>query len=212
MKPTIMTTKSILTAISICAAFSSSSYALEEIGATSTELEPTAAPLLPTVGSKRVIFSDGEETTYTVTEVTDTHVSNEGTDGCKWITPVKDYIVIPSEGWTNCSDSSGIAKVKAKGSIFPLKKGKKSSYSVKGETTEGSWTGKWTEKRKCKVAGAVRIKTVSGEHDTWKVVCKGPHDKKTRYFSPALGMNVASVKKHFTKSHKSWTSELVRSE
>jgi hypothetical protein len=102
--------------------------------------------------------------------------------------------------------------VKIKGELFPLAKGNKVVFNVQGETTQDSWTGTWKDRRVCKVKGKYRVKTVSGEHDTWKILCKGNYDKRTVYYSPALGLSVVTERKHKDKKERNFISEYLRTE
>ncbi|MFT5260400.1 MAG: hypothetical protein ACI9J2_002446 [Saprospiraceae bacterium] len=210
MKRPLITAKGSLIAFTLCTFFASNTYAFEELG--SIDLGPAEAPALPVAGTKKFFIQDDEEQMVTVTEVTDTHIAYLSADGCSWESPLHDFDFTATGNWNNCSGSSGTKKIKAKGSMFPLQSGSKASYSIKGEVTKGAWTGKWNNKRKCKVSGAVRIKTATGEHDTWKVVCKPNDDKRTMYYSPELGTRVVHIRKHYKNSTRSFHSELLRVE
>ena len=61
-----------------------------------------------------------------------------------------------------------------KGEIFPMKQGKKWKFYTKNLLyKEGDKTINNPKKRthKCRVVDEVRVKTVAGEFDTFKVVC-----------------------------------------
>ena len=64
-------------------------------------------------------------------------------------------------------------------------------YEVSGTSSDGqSWSGV----RRCRVQDEVRLKTVSGEHDTYKVVCYDPWTIRIWHVSPKLGESVHQIR------------------
>lgn len=187
--------------------------AWEELGKSSTDLTGVVAPESRGEGSKRIVIRNGEERIYTTTAAGAKANKYESDRGCIWEEPVSANNLprlAPSLSWENCSGESGHAKVKTKGELFPIKKGNKIVYTIKGTSTAGSWTGNWDDRRVCKVKDQVRVKTVSGEYDTWKIVCKGKNDKRTRYYAPDPGVIVVDVRKHHKDKKRNATAEFVR--
>lgn len=108
-------------------------------------------------------------------------------DGCQWTRQVKG--LAPATEWKNCP-SSGKASVEyTGGTIWPLRVGNKFSYSVKGQSS--LFAKVWGTSRQCTVTSAVRVRIISGEFDTFKVVCKERFGTRTWWLSPAIGTAVA---------------------
>lgn len=95
----------------------------------------------------------------------------------------------PAEKWTACKPyTDGEQKVTLNGEIYPLTVGKKWSFNTNGRNVKGET---WTNQRNCEVKGVVRITTVTGAHDTYKVVCDQRGSSRTWYMSPSAGQVVA---------------------
>ena len=174
-------------------------WGFEEIGKVSEPLPEMAKPDFASFGSRyyyhnNVDSSDnpkgeayidvviGDDETQTLT----------ASNGCTW---TRSERYAPASTWENCGGNSGSQGiVKRKGDIWPLKLKRKFSYTVKnGKNNRGAT---WSDYVKCKVKGAVRVKTLTGEHDTYKLVCAGKYNTKTWYVSPEVGHEVAYKRKH----------------
>ena len=122
---------------------------------------------------------------------TDGTASYSRTDGCQWTRATRGFA--PAVAWDNCP-SSGKASVElASGVIWPLKVGNKFKYKIKGVSSFFGST--WHGKRDCEVTKSVRIKTVSGIHDTFKVECQERWGTRTWWLSPDVGTAVAYQQK-----------------
>ncbi len=171
----------------------------------SKELAPMPKPEYR-VGLKMHFVKDGEKTTfYAVTAKDAGTISLENHRGCSWTK--SDSVFAPSTKWNNCKAANATQKVEVKGSdIWPLKVGNKVQYKFKGSDDSGQT---WSSVRKCKVKKQVRIKTVSGEHDTYKVVCVDKWNTHTYWMSPELKAFVRYEKKHISRGTKVWETTKV---
>ena len=174
--------------------------AFEEIGKVQTALQPMDKPEL-VVGQKWHYFSNdkGKDGYEELLTVGDGMLTFRDSDGCQW-QEISDHDFSPSVQWENCEPyPNGTQKTKLKGSIWPLQKGTKFSYSVKGKYHNGDT---WSTRRACKVKKEVRISTVSGEYDTFKVVCRDDWSTRTYYMSPELKSWVVFKRTHAEKSKR----------
>ncbi len=181
---------------------------LTELGAPATPLEPMSMPKLMKVGEKRSFFRQGAELDIVVLEANQGTITKQISSGCQYtdaVVPNNLPSFSPSLSWQDCRGSAGHAKVTVKGELFPLEVGKKVVYSVAGTSTKGSWTGDWQDRRVCEVADQVRIRTISGEYDTWKVKCTDKNNTHVNYISPELGFVVAQKRKHATSKARTYT-------
>ena len=189
---------------------------LAELGAPETPMEPMPLPALAQVGDSRIIYRNGEEQKVVIESVSEEGITSLVSDGCRFTDLVSDNnlpATSPSLNWENCSGgSAGYANVKVSNGLFPLEIGKKIVYTENGETTAGSWTGTWTNRRVCKVSEQVHIQTLSGKYDTWKITCTDKNNKREYYISPELGQVVAYKRKHHTDKAKNSTSIFLRNE
>lgn len=113
------------------------------------------------------------------------------TDGCEWTRQVKG--LAPAIEWKNCP-STGKAKVDfVSGTIWPLMVGNSFSYSVKGQSS--LLARAWGTRRKCTVTDTVRVRIVSGDYDTYKVVCNERFGTRTWWFAPKVGTAIAYLHK-----------------
>jgi hypothetical protein len=118
------------------------------------------------------------------TELTASYIR---TDGCKWTRPILGFA--PALVWSDCP-SSGKAEVEfIDGDIWPIKVGNKFSYKMQGTSTFLNF--KWSGKRNCEIAYSVRIRTVAGEFDSFKLVCHERWVVRTWWLSPEVGTAVA---------------------
>ena len=123
---------------------------------------------------------------------TDASANYIRTDGCEWTRPVRGFA--PAFLWANCP-STGKSNVEfIGGNIWPLSTGNKFTYQVKGTS---SLFGSWTSKRACEVKYMVRIKIVSGQYDTFKVVCEERWGTRSWWLAPEIGTAVAYRQKTF---------------
>jgi hypothetical protein len=118
---------------------------------------------------------------------TESTASYNRSDGCQWTRDTRGFA--PATVWSDCP-SSGKAKVDfVDGDIWPLKVGNKFSYQMLGTS---SFLGfKWSGKRNCVVSYSVRVKIVSGEYDSFKVVCHERWGTRSWWLSPEVGTAVA---------------------
>lgn len=163
-----------------------------EVLQTGIQLAPAEKPADRGAGSVWRALKDGEPYAVTTISVTDTSETFEDSDGCKWTRP-KDFYA-PSTEWANCGGRDGSASVRLSGEVFPLQVGKSWSYDVDG--------GNWRTSRDCEVEDTARVKTVIGEHDTFKIVCTDKWNTRTRYYSPKLGTSVFLERNRRTKAQQ----------
>ena len=118
---------------------------------------------------------------------TESTASYSRSDGCQWTRDTRGFA--PAIVWSDCP-SSGKSKVDfVKGVIWPLKVGNKFSYQMQGTSSFLSF--KWSGKRTCEVSYSVRVRTVSGEYDSFKIVCRERWGTRSWWFSPEVGTAVA---------------------
>ncbi len=112
-------------------------------------------------------------------------------DGCEWTRTTRGFA--PATVWSTCP-STGKSTVKVlSDSLWPLKVGNTITYQVNGNS---SLIGRaWSSKRSCEVVGAVKIKTVAGIYDTFKVICKERWGTRTWWLAPSVGTAVAYQQK-----------------
>jgi hypothetical protein len=122
---------------------------------------------------------------------TQTTASYTRSDGCAWTRPIRGFS--PATVWSNCP-STGRSKVKfIKGDIWPIKVGNQFNYSIKGSSS--LFGSAWGSQRSCKVKYSVRVRTVSGEYDTHKLVCEERWGTRSWWLSPSVGTAVAYQQK-----------------
>ncbi len=143
---------------------------------------------------------NGRQSTSILVSQTDTTETWKFGNGC--VTTSLKTGFSPGLKWSNCSGADGTQEVKlVSGTPYPLKIGNAWSYSLSGQNdNNNSWDGM----RDCEVTSAVRIKTVSGEHNTLKVVCIEPWSTRTWYISPALKRSVRYVRNHSRRGVTEW--------
>lgn len=124
---------------------------------------------------------------------TPTTASYSRTDGCEWVRPIRGFA--PATIWSNCP-SSGKSIVKfIEGDIWPIQVGNQFKYSITGSSSLlGSG---WRSKRECEIVYSVRVKTVSGEYDTHKLVCEERWGTRSWLLAPSVGTAVAYQQKTF---------------
>ena len=129
-------------------------------------------------------------------------------DGCEWTDIYWGFA--PTLSWANCPGAGDGANkiVKVTGELWPLEVGKAVSYDYSGVGKDGSpWQAVW----RCEVEAQERITVVSGEYDTFKVVCDNPWTKSTTHVAPRVNNVVAIIR---TQKDQNQTSrwEMVRFE
>ncbi len=154
------------------------------------------------VGYKWHYIEDGKkEGVWVVTATGNGTISWRGGD-CTWTVPDRGFA--PSRKWDHCGNPSGTQKARFKGgNIWPLRVGNKFSYSFKGRRTRGGGKS-WSGVRECKVKKQVRIETVSGEYDTYKVVCEDRWNTHTWWLSPELKAVVRYRRERLNKPDHTW--------
>lgn len=121
----------------------------------------------------------------------DSVASYSRSDGCEWTRTTHGFA--PASIWNNCP-SSGKSEVKFNDDvIWPLKVGQKFSYKISGTSSFLSFN--WSGRRNCEIPYRVRIKTVTGEYDSFKVVCSERWGTRTWWLSPEVGTAVAYQQK-----------------
>lgn len=187
---------------------------LTELGKPAAPLPAASAPAEDQLGYKWVYSKDGEEQSSEVILADAGSITVQQSIGCKYTDPLsKNNLrnLTPSILWENCTNGGGgNADVTVEGELFPLALGNKVVYTVKGTSTSGSWTGEWSQRRVCKVDDQVRIQTLAGEYDTWKIVCKDSKNKRTHYYSPELGQVVAMKRKNSSNQSRNYTVVFLR--
>ena len=122
---------------------------------------------------------------------TKTTASYTRSDGCEWTRPIRGFA--PATVWSNCP-STGKSVVKfIKGDIWPIKVGSKFNYSIKGSSS--LFGSAWGSQRKCQVNNSVRIRIVSGEYNTHKLVCEERWGTRSWWLAPSVGTAVAYQQK-----------------
>ena len=83
-------------------------------------------------------------------------------------------------------------------------------YGVRGNSS--LFARAWKTKRRCEVTNTERIRIVSGEYDTYKLVCKERFGTRTWWLSPKVGTAVvyehrprrgAMIRQEFTRIENS---------
>ncbi|WP_156907371.1 hypothetical protein [Thalassobaculum salexigens] len=165
----------------------------------------------PTVGYAGIVERpDGTQSRFEVVSVDDNKIRWRNSEGCEW-SQSRAYArpFAPAVEWRNCGGSSGTATIEGHSGDpeWPLVVGKRWRYDATGYTGSG-----WDAGQECEVVGTARITTVSGTHDTYKVVCTSKWAKYTRYFSPALDAMVRYERERLAGAATDDVSELVRIE
>ena len=152
------------------------------------------------MGYKWVGLKDGDPWTATLISKKGDVETWKGNDGCEWSWF---GTFSPSLKWSSCTGADGKQEITPlKGKIWPMVVGNTFEYGYSGPT--------WMGTRKCTVKAQVWVKTGTGEHDTFKIVCKDNVSVKTWYRSPKLGITVIYIQDHNTRGTN--TYELVRQE
>jgi len=180
-KPTVITVTLSLFLLAAGLADTPNAWAFTEKKVSKT-LSPMPKPAY-TVGYKWHYIKDDKEEGVWVVTATGNGTISWTSSHCNWIKADRGFA--PSRKWDCKDDSSGTQRARFKGgNIWPLRVGNKFSYSVKGRYTRGGKS--WSGVRQCKVKEQVRIETVSGEYDTYKVVCEDKGKTHTWWLSPEL--------------------------
>ena len=87
--------------------------------------------------------------------------------------------------WRNCpAVFDGFQRINAvEGEIWPLRLGNRISYDVNGYDMSGRT---WVGTRDCIVWDEVKVRTMTGTHETFMVKCNDPWMQITWYVSPEL--------------------------
>lgn len=179
---------------------------------TALELEPMEKPPSPELGE--VIVSqngEGEKYRTKVVSVTDDLITLENSEGCRY-SYAREYIwqFAPTVRWENCSGSTGQRNIESRSGdkVWPLELGKSWEFEASGYTSGN----RWNSDRRCEVEGTARIETVTGKHDTYKVVCRGKWATRTYYVSPDVGRTVRFQRERLRGSITNRESEFIRVE
>ncbi len=186
------------------AIFSVPLHAIEELN--KIKLDPMKSMLLPQAGEEYHWLKDGNLLVVKVISIEDGVAAIENSEGCRYSNVIGTFA--PAVSWENCGGHTGGVKIsKSKGSLFPLKAKNKFSFRGRGFSNKGE---SWDMRRTCKVKSGVKIKTHTGEHDTYKIVCVQGNNTRTYYLSPAENRVVAFKRKHKKNRKDSYTQELVK--
>ncbi len=151
-------------------------------------LPPMAGPDTRAIGWQwHYIDEKGEPGFMEKVAGNDSVASYERTDGCTWTRSTSGFA--PATKWSNCPSTGTSSVDKLSDSLWPLKVGNSIEYRIQG--TSSLLSRAWSSKRNCKVVKAVKIKTVSGIHDTFKVICEERWGTRTWWLSPTVGTAVA---------------------
>ena len=137
-------------------------------------------------------LKDGSSHQVTYVRVTRKSETLRESDGCTWTRSRGFYA--PSTEWTNCKSRDGKATVELKWPVFPFHVGKTWAYNVDA--------GRWRTSRECKVVDTASVRIVSGEYDTFKIVCNDKWNTRTRYYAPKLGGTVYYERHHRKKGQR----------
>lgn len=144
-------------------------------------LPPMSEPELE-IGHQWYALRDGRKYVQTLIAQTTETRSWRDNEGCTWSSLREGFA--PTLAWSNCANSEGgVQSVVREGQAWPLEVGKTWMYKFSGGDLHGN---DWNGTRKCEVPSTVRIGTILGEHDTYKVVCTDVWNTRTWYVSPAL--------------------------
>lgn len=144
-------------------------------------LPPMSEPELE-IGHQWYALRDGRKYVQTLIAQTTETRSWRDNEGCTWSSLREGFA--PTLAWSKCANSEGgVQSVVREGQAWPLEVGKTWMYKFSGGDLHGN---DWNGTRKCEVPSTVRIGTILGEHDTYKVVCTDVWNTRTWYVSPAL--------------------------
>ena len=142
--------------------------AFEELDVKIT-LPPWEKPSDKPVGYKWVGLKDGDPWTATLISKKGDVETWKGNDGCEWSWF---GTFSPSLKWSSCTGADGKQEITPlKGKIWPVVVGNTFEYGYSGPT--------WMGTRKCTVKAQVRVKTGTGERDTFKILCKAKSFART---------------------------------
>lgn len=174
---------------------SGSSIAFEEIGQPAGEMDydhvwqPLPVGTVYTTQNNR----SGNVGSGTAIEITDATRSYKGTSSTCIVTfPL--YMFAPIVARENCGEgplSSLTQEFWIEGTVFPMKKGQKWRFYTQNLTDKDGKVNSRKQTHRCRVKDEVRVRTVAGEFDTFKVICDPTFEVRTYYYSPEIGHVVA---------------------
>ena len=192
---------------------SEDAYALKILGMVDID-EPLDGPGFRAVGWQwHYIDQDGkpgymEKVSSDVDKTGNELASYTRTDGCQWTRMVRGFA--PAGQWSKCPSTGSSTVTFEEGDIWPLKVGNSFVYGVRGNSS--LFARAWKTKRRCEVTNTERIRIVSGEYDTYKLVCKERFGTRTWWLSPKVGTAVvyehrprrgAMIRQEFTRIENS---------
>ena len=179
--------------IIVCLFVCSKSYGLDEL-VRLDELASMPGPDHRNIGWEwHYIDQKGEPGFMRKVAGTATTASYTRSDGCEWSRPIKGFA--PASVWSNCPSAGKSIVEFISGDIWPVKIGNKFNYSIQG--TSSLFGSAWGSERECEVKYSVRVKTVSGEYDTHKLVCEERWGTRSWWLAPSVGTAVAYQQKTF---------------
>lgn len=166
-------------------------HALEELGPAGN-LAPMAGPDKRNIGWEwHFIDEKGKPGFMRKVAGDDEVASYVRSDGCEWTRTTRGFA--PATDWSTCPSTGKSTVTVLDDSLWPLQVGNKITYQVRGNS---SLIGRaWSSKRSCEVVDTVKVETVGGVYDTYKVICKERWGSRTWWLSPEVGTAVAYQQK-----------------
>ncbi|MBO0333578.1 hypothetical protein J0X12_08140 [Sneathiella sp. CAU 1612] len=171
-------------------------------------MPPMEEPPIWTDGSSNVFQNISSKVNYETKYIARDGklVTQKEHDGC---IVVHDYAMpfSPAVKWKNCRDPDGVStNYKLDDTeVWPLETGKHWSYRQAGTNVEGQ---SWAYIRDCAVEGQVRITTLLGTFDTFRVACSDQLKTRVWFLSPVLQAPVLHTVFE-KKTHRKYTFETV---
>lgn len=174
-----------------------------EVIAEEVRLAPMPKPDVH-VGDEWHGLKNGKQYVSTVIAVDGDEVTYRELDGCEYTISdtTHDWGFALSSDWRGCpSFDDGSQKITSvRGTIWPLQVGNQVTYDFEGTSLDGN---SWKGMRTCSVEEAVRIRTVSGEHDAFKLACDTVDlvsnkiwSTRTSYISPTIASSVYHMRQY----------------
>lgn len=188
-----------------------SSYLEQRLPApTARTMKPDTTGPMPkpelAVGDTWIGLKDGKDFQWTVISISGNAYTGRASDGCRWTAISWNFA--PSYEFSNCKPyKDGKHKITSiAGKLWPLQVGNRISYAFTGSRTFGKT---WSGRRTCEVKSREEpITTISGEHDTYKIICNDRWTRLTEYVSPKL-QAVVYWERHRKRQNQTIKGELI---